>query len=134
MAYEQLEVDAASAEAQALVTHKGLFRVKRLQFGVSTAPGIFENLMDTRLAGIAGVFPYFDNILIVAESEEELANKLREVLRRFEEDGLRVRRDKCIFNAKKVEFFGYSIDEEEIQPTEEKVRCIHETPRPKSRL
>uniref|UniRef100_A0A5S6QLZ6 Reverse transcriptase domain-containing protein n=1 Tax=Trichuris muris TaxID=70415 RepID=A0A5S6QLZ6_TRIMR len=106
-AYQLLEVDAASAEAQALVMHKGLFRVKRLQFGVSTAPGIFQHFMDTRLASIPGVLPYFDDILIVAESEEELANKLTEVLRRFAEDGLRVRRDKCNFNAKKVEFLGY---------------------------
>lgn len=53
-AYEQLPVDEATAEAQTIVTHRGAFRVKRLQFGVSVALGIFQNLMDSLLKGRRG--------------------------------------------------------------------------------
>ncbi|KAG5881985.1 hypothetical protein JTB14_036568 [Gonioctena quinquepunctata] len=53
--------------------------------------------MDSRLAGIKGVMPYFDDVLIVAESADQLEVKLRSVLKRFKEDGLRLRADKCEF-------------------------------------
>lgn len=46
-AYQQLPVDAAFVEAQTIVTHRGAFRVTRLQFAVSIVPGIFQNLMDS---------------------------------------------------------------------------------------
>ncbi|KFD51281.1 hypothetical protein M514_07881, partial [Trichuris suis] len=48
-AYLQLPVDDASAEAQTIITHMGAFKVKRLQFGVYIAPGIFQQVMDDLL-------------------------------------------------------------------------------------
>ncbi|KAG5875702.1 hypothetical protein JTB14_027272 [Gonioctena quinquepunctata] len=51
--------------------------------------------MDSRLAGIKGVMPYFDDVLMVAESADQSKVKLRSVLKRFKEDGLRLRADKC---------------------------------------
>ncbi|KFD72871.1 hypothetical protein M514_14775 [Trichuris suis] len=124
--HQQLVVDNASADAQTLITHKGFFHAKRLQFGVSTAPGIFQSFIDARLAGIPGVLPYFDYVLVIGSSEEELTTRVREVLRRFSDDGLRVHHDKCVFHTKKVEFLGYLIDEKGLHPTVEKIKCIQE--------
>ncbi|KRX42049.1 Uncharacterized protein T05_6836, partial [Trichinella murrelli] len=53
-AYQQLTVDDATADAQTIITHRGAFRVKRLQFGISAAPGIFQNVIDKTVAGIQG--------------------------------------------------------------------------------
>ncbi|XP_026569428.1 uncharacterized protein K02A2.6-like, partial [Pseudonaja textilis] len=52
------------AELQTIVTHRGAFKCKRLQFGVSVAPGIFQSLMERILQGLPGVVPYFDDILV----------------------------------------------------------------------
>ncbi|KRY96008.1 Uncharacterized protein T4C_6958, partial [Trichinella pseudospiralis] len=71
-----LTVDDATADAQTIISHRGAFRVKRLQFGISAAPGIFQNVIDKTVAGIQGVLPYFDDILIAASDEKELANCL----------------------------------------------------------
>lgn len=54
-AYQQLPVDDASSLLQTIVTHKGAFKVKRLQFGISSAPGIFQNLIENLLRGLDGV-------------------------------------------------------------------------------
>ncbi|XP_060119763.1 uncharacterized protein K02A2.6-like [Heteronotia binoei] len=62
---------AALAGAKTIVTHRGAFRVKRLQFGVSVAPGIFQSIMDSLLKGIPGVQPFFDDVLIAAPNEGE---------------------------------------------------------------
>ncbi|XP_036334769.1 uncharacterized protein K02A2.6-like [Rhagoletis pomonella] len=40
-AYHQLELEESSREITTFITHKGLFRYKRLMFGISSAPEIF---------------------------------------------------------------------------------------------
>ncbi|XP_058038754.1 uncharacterized protein K02A2.6-like [Ahaetulla prasina] len=75
-AYQQLPVDATTAEAQTIVTHRGAFKCTRLQFGVSVAPGLFQNLMERLLQGLPGVVPYFDDVLVSAENLEELGERL----------------------------------------------------------
>lgn len=50
--YQQLKVNEVASELQTINTTKGLFWPKRLQFGISTAPAIFQRFMDTTLAGL----------------------------------------------------------------------------------
>ncbi|XP_060539046.1 uncharacterized protein K02A2.6-like [Pantherophis guttatus] len=130
-AYQQLPVDEATAEAQTIVTHRGAFKCKRLQFGVSVAPGLFQSLMERLLQGIEGVVPYFDDVLISARDTTQLKQRLREVLTRFQKVGLKVKRDKCQLAETQVEFLGYLIDESGIRPTPGKLRAIKEAPPPK---
>ncbi|KFD49840.1 hypothetical protein M513_09307 [Trichuris suis] len=132
-AYHQIRVDDKSADAQTIVTHRGAFRVKRLQFGVCTAPGIFQSCMENLLRDLPGVTPYFDDILIKADSEVELAERLRAVFSRLRSAGLRVRKDKCLFGVRNVDFLGYRLDASGIHPTIEKVKAIHEAPTPKDK-
>ncbi|XP_060094731.1 uncharacterized protein K02A2.6-like, partial [Heteronotia binoei] len=129
-AYQQLPVDAKTAEAQTIVTHRGAFRVRRLQFGVSVAPGIFQSIMDALLKGIPGVQPFFDDVLVAAPDPEEFGNRLREVLRRFQAAGLKVKREKCLLGVPRVEFLGFAVDAAGIHPTEEKTRAIVQAPAP----
>ncbi|XP_031747556.1 uncharacterized protein K02A2.6-like [Xenopus tropicalis] len=132
-AYQQLLVDEASADAQTIITHRGAFRVKRLQFGISTAPGIFQHFMETLLSSIPGVVPYFDDVLLMGPSESILADRLREVLSRFDSSGIRLKKEKCEIGATSVNFLGYRIDASGIRPTESKVKAIHDAPEPKSK-
>lgn len=43
--YLQLTVDAAAAKAQTIITHRGAFKLNRLQFGMSLAPQIFKDVL-----------------------------------------------------------------------------------------
>ncbi|KAG5872496.1 hypothetical protein JTB14_025029 [Gonioctena quinquepunctata] len=90
--------------------------------------------MDSRLAGIKGVMPYFDDVPIVAESADQLEVKLRSVLKRFTEDGLRLRADKCEFFVCQVKFLGFLITEDGISPTNAKIKAIQEAPAPTSKF
>ncbi|XP_060542427.1 uncharacterized protein K02A2.6-like [Pantherophis guttatus] len=132
-AYQQLPVDGATAEAQTIVTHRGAFKCTRLQFGVSVAPGLFQSTMERLLQGIPGVVPYFDDVLITADNEHQLRERLREVLRKFRDAGLRVKRNKCMIAVPSVEFLGYRVDGTGIHPTESKIRAIQEAPTPKDK-
>ena len=51
-AYQQVELDDNSQRYLTINTHKGLYRYKRLPFGVSSAPAIFQRIMDQLLLGV----------------------------------------------------------------------------------
>ncbi|XP_039192295.1 uncharacterized protein K02A2.6-like, partial [Crotalus tigris] len=132
-AYQQLPVDDDAAIAQTIVTHRGAFKVKRLQFGVNVAPGIFQSVMENTLRGIPGVCPYFDDVLIAGDSTHILAERLRAVLLRFRKSGLKLKKDKCMIGVPSTEFLGFKIDAAGIHPAESKLTAILEAPRPKSK-
>ena len=71
--------------------HEGLFGYTRLPYGISSAPGIFQKVMESLLQGIPSVTAYLDNILILRETEAVHLRSLDEVLQRLSEAGLRVK-------------------------------------------
>ena len=54
-AYNQLELDEESKKMLTINTHKGLYQPNKLNYGVNSAPAIFERTMDQILSGIDGV-------------------------------------------------------------------------------
>ena len=91
---------------------KRLFRYTRLPFGISSAPGIFQCIMESLLQGIPGVIVYLDNILVSAPIEEEHLRRLEEVFARLKKSGLRARQSKCQFMVSEVSYLGHQIDAE----------------------
>lgn len=94
-AYLQMHVDQESQELLTIVTHKGLYRYRRLPFGITSAPALFQRAMDQILSGLTGVQCYLDDLLITGKDEQEHLRNLNATLQRLEEYGLRVRKDKC---------------------------------------
>ena len=111
-------------------TQKGLFQYTRLPFGVSSAPAIFQRIMDNLLQGIPQVCVYLDDILVTGKSTEEHLKNLEEVLSRLRNAGMRLKRSKCAFLLPQVEYLGHQISEKGLQPTTQKLRAIVEAPAP----
>ncbi|XP_042372461.1 uncharacterized protein K02A2.6-like [Plectropomus leopardus] len=130
-AYQQLLLDEDSKEYVTINTHKGLFKYNRLVFGVASSPAIFQRTMDTMLQGIPHVAVYLDDILITGATEAEHLANLEQVLKRFSDAGLRLKRSKCVFLAPSVTYLGHKITAEGLCPVEDKVRAIKEAPSPK---
>ena len=101
-AYQQLELDDQSKEIVTINTHKGLFTYHRLPFGVSSAPGIFQRIIESVLQGIPHVLVYLDDILVTGQNTEEHLKNLEEVLSRLQQAGLRLKSSKCVFMSPSV--------------------------------
>ncbi len=130
-AYQQLELDDESQVFLTLNTPRGLFKVKRLMYGIASAPAIFQKTMDQILQGIDGVICYLDDILIRGRSEVEHDRILDQVLTRLESHGVRLKRSKCEIGLPSVTYLGFRVDKNGLHPTDEKTKAISEAPSPK---
>ena len=131
-AYLQLPLDEASKDCTTINTHRGLFRYTRLTLGISSLPSIFQRSMDTLLQDIPHVSVYIDDIFISRKTEADHVKNLDAVLRRLSDAGMTVCKEKCVFQAKEVEYLDYRIDAEGLHPAVDKVRVVVEAPVPRN--
>ena len=82
------------------------------------------------LSGLSGVVYYIDDILVTGRTREEHTKNLRAVLQRIREYGLRLKKSKCQFFMRELEFLGHSITPEGVKPTKSRVKSILEAPAP----
>ena len=74
--YHQIELAEESRNLTVFSTHAGLFRYKRLNFGVNSAAEVFQHLIQSALQGLEGTLNISDDILIYATTEDELQQRL----------------------------------------------------------
>ena len=123
-AFLQIELDEESLQYMVVNTHKGLFRYKRLPFGVSSASAIFQRAMDTILQGLSGVVYYQDDVLVTGSNTKEHIKNLEHVFDRMTTFGLRLRLAKCKFLRETVEYLGHVISSQGIHTSPKKVEVI----------
>ena len=131
-AYQQLPLDEESKNYVIINTHKGLFRYTRLPFGISSAPGIFQRVIESVLQGIDGVVIYLDDILITGPMEKDHLKSLDEVLKHLDKAGLRVKMKKYEFMKPEVDYLRHKIDKTGLHPLPDKVKAIQDAPTPLS--
>ena len=96
-AYNQIELGPESQRRLALSTHRGVLLQMRLPFGISSATGHFQDVMNQLTSDLPGVAVYLDDILISGKTAEDHLNNLRRLLKRLNDRGLRCRIQKCVF-------------------------------------
>ena len=131
-AYQQLPLDPDSQQFVPINTHRGLYRYKRLPFGIASSPAIFQRTMDVILQGLEHVASIQDDILITGKDDDQHIKNLNTVLSRLHDYGLRLQLNKCKFMQKSVTYMGCIISAEGISPTDEKVEAIKQAPRPEN--
>nr|XP_049462823.1 uncharacterized protein K02A2.6-like [Anopheles coluzzii] len=130
-AYLQVEVEVESRKLLTVNTHRGLFQYNRLPPGVKSAPGAFQCIIDSMVAGISGVKPYLDDIFIAGRTKEEHDRILYAVLERVREYGFHLRLEKCRFALPQIGFLGLIVDKDGVRPDPSKTEAIAKMPPPK---
>ena len=122
--YHQLELTEESRDITTFATHSGLYRYKRLLFGVSSASEQYQHEIAAALAGIEGVENISDDIVIHAPDEETHNERLHAVMQRLSRCGLTVNGAKCQFNLERLVFMGILLSQKGIGPTKDRVKAV----------
>ena len=132
-AYLQAELDQSAKKYMTINTYKGLYTYNRLPFGVASAPAIFQRMIENILQGLKHVCVYIDDILVTGISEDDHLKNLDEVLQRLESAGLHLKREKYNLMLPEVQYLGYKISANGLEPTDEKIKAIKGAPTPQLR-
>ena len=122
--YHQLELHPESRYITTFTTHAGLYRYKRLCFGINSASEIFQKAISDMLSGISGVKNLSDDIIIYAKTQEEHDNILKQVLQRMREYNITANKSKCAFGHTTIDFYGHTFSKDGISVDEKKESAI----------
>lgn len=61
-------------------THRGLYKVNRLMYGIASAPAIWQRTIENILQGIPGTAVFLDDIVVTGETEAIHLQRLKLVL------------------------------------------------------
>lgn len=124
MAYNQMVFNFESSLLAAWSTTMGIFRALRLSFGLKTAMADFQCEMDKLTQRLPGVFVFVDDIIVTGRTRQEHLENLRRLLQVLLDAGLKLKRSKCAFFQKSVEFLGHVISKDGITKTEKRVEAV----------
>ncbi|CAG4966949.1 unnamed protein product [Colias eurytheme] len=130
--YYQIPISEKSQEKTAFVTPDGQYEYTRMPFGLANAPSVFQRAMHKILnkARLSYVIVYMDDVLIPARCFDEALQRLEEVLNLLKEGGLTLKMQKCKFMFDKLDFLGFEISGNGIQPGSAKTGAVSKFPTP----
>ncbi|KXJ77560.1 hypothetical protein RP20_CCG007211 [Aedes albopictus] len=105
--YYHVMLTEGCRDVTTFITNWGLYRFKRLFFGVNCAPELFQSLMESLLANCPNLIGFIDDFLVFGETEEAHDKALETVVRRFEELGVQLNHQKCKFKQLEVIDTGF---------------------------
>ncbi|XP_058838582.1 uncharacterized protein K02A2.6-like isoform X2 [Topomyia yanbarensis] len=132
-AFHQVELVEDCRDVTTFITNWGLFRYKRLLFGVNCAPELFQNLMESILAGCKNTVIFIDDIVIFGSTEQEHDDAVKQTLSVLKQYGILLNDHKCNIKQREIVFLGHKFTAEGISPTEEKIESIKQSRAPRSK-
>lgn len=134
-AYWQIPLHSESRQYTAFtIPNRGLFEFCRLPFGLTTAPGVFQRIIDKVIGADLEpyVFAYLDDIIVITPTFEKHLEILQQVFERISNAGFTLNRDKCQFCRSELRYLGYVVNKHGLQVDPEKVQAILKYNTPKN--
>ena len=128
--YHQIPLEKHSRSSTTFTTHRGLFRYKRLPFGINSAAEVFQNAVENAIRGIDGVRNIADDIIVWGTTQQEHDNRLEQLFARLHEKGLTVNSSKCLFDQQELWFYGFLLTDQGIKADPRKIEAIQQTKPP----
>lgn len=129
-AFLSMKVDEKDTELLTINTPFGLYRYKRLCYGITDTPGKFQKAINEILKGIPFTKCIMDDIIVSGYNDSDHLKHIGTVFTRLQEHGLRVNKAKCAFMKEKITFCGHTITSEGLEKETSKVDAIRYAPTP----
>ena len=134
MGYYHIELNPDARKLCTIVMPWGKYEYQRLPMGLCNSPDIFQEHMSELFFDLEYVRAYIDDLLtFTTGSFEDHLSKLDKVLNRLQKTGLKVNAGKSFFAKTELEYLGYWITRQGIQPLPKKVEAIRNLAPPKTR-
>ena len=91
---------------------------------------MYQKRISQLFENIEGVETDIDDILVWGTTKEEHDQRLEMALKRCEDIGLTLNKDKCVIGASSVTYIGHVLTPDGVKPDESKIKCILEMPAP----
>ncbi|XP_056647232.1 uncharacterized protein K02A2.6-like [Diorhabda sublineata] len=105
------------------ITPFGKYRFKRLCFGLSCSPEVFQRVNE-RIFGDLNIPIYFDDLIIAGKDEKEHDLIMNKVLERAKQFNVRFNANKLQYKVKEVIYLGQVYSKEGIKPDNSYVEAI----------
>jgi hypothetical protein len=128
--YHQIPLDYESSLLTTFILPSGRYRYTRAPMGLNASSDEWCARSDAALEGVDGVQKIVDDILIWAEDGNQLRERVEAVLSRCRQNGITLSRKKARWG-NKVNFAGFIVSADGVEPEAEKLRAIQEFPRPR---
>ena len=128
MAFHQVELHPESRDITTFAAPNGLYRYKRLVFGLNMASEKFNHATRQVVQDCPGAFNIHDGGVDDVQHDERVVAGLR----KFAESGLTFNFEKLKFKVRKINFMGHTMSDKGLQVTENKVEAIAAAPKPKN--
>jgi len=131
--YWQLGMTDRATQRSAFCTRRGLFEFTRMPFGLKGAPATFCRAMNRVFADLLWLIciVYLDDIIVFADTQAELLQRLDVVLTRLAQHHFKVKPSKCVFFRKEIQFLGQIVSSSGIAPCPDKLQAIRDWPTPR---
>lgn len=113
-------------------TQQRLYRVKRLLYGVTIAPALWQKTMDDLFRSIPGTRVFYDDVKITGSNKIEFINRIRKFLEICMENGIRLKKEKCEVDCDSIHYLGYKIDKFRLHKIRKKIEAITKAKRPRN--
>lgn len=125
--YNQIQIKKEDHWKTAFRTEEGLFEYNVMPFGLTNAPSVFQRMMNDILREWINketVLVYLDDVLIFAETLEELEKTTHEVLKAMEAYDLKLNAEKCEWEKEEISFLGHRFKEGKKFMNKDKIEAI----------
>ena len=132
--YWQVAMAEADKPKTAFTTGNGLYQFTVMSFGLCNAPATFERLMEKVLSGLPWevCLIYLDDIIVHGREFGEAMQRLRTVLQRLRDAGLKLSPKKCILLQRSVPFLGHVVSDHGVSTDPKKIEAVRTWPYPRT--
>eukprot|EP00117_Sycon_ciliatum_P032596 scpid32291/ scgid25245/ Transposon Ty3-G Gag-Pol polyprotein; Gag3-Pol3; Transposon Ty3-1 TYA-TYB polyprotein; Capsid protein; p24; Spacer peptide p3; Nucleocapsid protein p11; Ty3 protease; p16; Spacer peptide J; Reverse transcriptase/ribonuclease H; p55; Integrase p61; Integrase p58 len=120
----QVPLADESQHLTTFITPFGRYKFRRLPFGISSAPEIFQRKLMGILDGIPGVVVFMDDILIFGSSQEAHDTALTAVYQALAQANVTLNPDKSQVGRASLKFLGHSISHNGVRPDPDRISAL----------
>ena len=104
----------------------GLFECDRMPFGLCNAPATFQRLMQNCLGelNLTNCLIYLDDVIVYCKTPKEHLQRIRVVLDRLREHGLKFKPTKCDLFRTELIYLAHHVSKDGVKPSKKNVASI----------